>query len=272
MREISLIEHQTIMKEMLDVFVAFCETNQLNYFLDAGTLLGAVRHKGFIPWDNDMDVGMPRKDYDRLISLLAQQDYKINDYIVLEKPEDTIYEFIKIGDIRTSLIEFPEKNPTDCYIYLDVFPKDGIAKLNLGNRILCKIMEKCRLIHWFNKYSIPCWKRRKKGLKKFIAIVADRLTKNKNWGYNLAMKIIRTHNQRHPYEKCNYVTTLINGEFNKCAPRGCFDDFVLLEFEGKKYKAPKGYQEYLRILYSDSYMQLPPPEKRKVHKVLVSWR
>ena len=100
-REISLREHQLVMLGILKEFAKFCEEHDLSYFLDAGTLLGAVRHHGFIPWDNDLDVCMPRPDFNKFLALLKEKNYRLNDYLVLERPEETIYPFFKIGDTRT---------------------------------------------------------------------------------------------------------------------------------------------------------------------------
>ena len=270
--EISLEEHRKIMLNILKEFASFCNKHNLRYFLDAGTLLGAVRHQGFIPWDNDADVAMPREDYDKFLKIMAERGDKINDYIVLERPEDTIYKFLKIGDNRTSLIEFENKAPIDCYCYIDVFPKDGIYELNNYTKRLCKKTERLGVLHWFNKYSIDYWTKRKKGIKKIIAKIAKVFIKDRNWAYKKQCKVIKKHNKKHPYNECKYVTTLVNGEYHKCALKEYFDDFCLLNFEGETFKAPIGYDGYLKVLYPGDYMQLPPEDKRMVHEVKVSWR
>ena len=90
---ISLSEQKSIMVEILQAFASFCKEYGLKYYLDAGTLLGAVRHKGFIPWDNDMDICLMRPDYDRMVDILRERHYMLNDHIILEIPENTIYCF-----------------------------------------------------------------------------------------------------------------------------------------------------------------------------------
>ena len=96
MKPIQLREEQMIMLDIMKAFAEFCEEHKLRYFLDAGTLLGAVRHHGFIPWDNDADVCMPRPDMDKFFSLLEQRNFMLNDHIILERPEDTIFTFFKL--------------------------------------------------------------------------------------------------------------------------------------------------------------------------------
>ncbi len=266
-KKITLEEHKNIMLNILKEFRDYCDKNNLRYFLDAGTLLGAVRHKGYIPWDNDADVCMPREDYNRFLSLMAQKNDKISEHIVLERPQDTIYQYLKIGDNRTCLIEFPTTNPIECYVYIDVFPKDGIYDLSKKSKKVCKKSERLGLWHWFNKYSINYWIAKKNGIKKLVAKIAKIFTKNYNWAYEKQCKFIEKYNKKHPYETCKYVTTLVNGEFHKCASIEYFKDYCILDFEGEKFKAPIGYDGYLRALYKGDYMQLPKEEDRHVHHV-----
>lgn len=269
---IPLAEHKQIMLEILQVFASFCEENGLKYYLDAGTLLGAVRHKGFIPWDNDMDVCMMRPDYDRMVEILCERHYKLNDHIILERPEDSLYCFCKMSDTRTKLIEFPDTRPEESYIYIDVFPKDGLMDLSFVTKTVCNISEFLSLLHWFNKHSIPYWKEKKKGLKKWIATIAGFLVNDKNKPYRLQQKFIKWYAKRHPLESCEYANSLVLGEFDTVCHRNCFDDRILMDFEGCKFYGPKGYDEWLRVLYGDNYMTPPPPEKQGVHNIIVTWR
>lgn len=269
---ISLDEQKKIMLDILTEFAAFCEENNLKYYLDAGTLLGAVRHKGFIPWDNDMDICLMRSDYDRMIDILQKRDYKLNDHIILEQPQDILFCFSKLSDTRTKLIEYPDTWPEECYVYIDVFPKDGLESLGIKTKIVCKTSEILGLLHWFNKHSIPYWKEKKKGFQKWIAIIAGKIIKDKNRPFKLQQKFIRHYIKKHPIEKCDYANTLVNGEYYRICHRECFDDRILLEFEGRKFYAPKGYDEWLRVLYGDDYMTPPPKDKQYEHDIIVTWR
>ena len=269
---ISLSEQKSIMVEILQAFASFCKEYGLKYYLDAGTLLGAVRHKGFIPWDNDMDICLMRPDYDRMVDILRERHYMLNDHIILEIPENTIYCFSKLSDIRTKLVEFPDTWPEESYVYIDVFPKDGLKDLSFRTKMVCKITEFLGLLHWFNKHSIPYWKEKKKGLKKWIACIAGVFVKDKNRPYRLQQRFIKWYAKKHPLESCDFANTLVNGEFYRICHRSCFDDRVLMDFEGAKFYGPKGYDEWLRVLYGDDYMTPPPPEKQIVHNIDVTWR
>ena len=126
MKKIELREEQLIELDILKAFASFCDNNGLRYFLDSGTLIGAVRHQGFIPWDDDIDVCFLRKDYDRFVALMAQQDNRLNDHIVLELEKDSLYPYLKLVDTRTLMIEYPKTNRVETGIYIDIFPKDGL--------------------------------------------------------------------------------------------------------------------------------------------------
>lgn len=272
MREITLAEMQKIMLNIMTAFAEFCDEHGLKYYLDAGTLLGAVRHKGFIPWDNDMDICLMRPDYDRMVEILRKNNYKLNDHIVLEPPENTLFCYSKLSDTRTKLIEYPDTWPEESYVYIDVFPKDGLQDLSMKTRAVCKISEALGMFHWFNKHSIPYWSAKKRGPKKWIALIAGALVKDKNRPYRLQQKFIRRYARKHPLEACEYANTLVNGEYYRICHRNCFDERVLLDFEGEKFYGPKGYDEWLRVLYGDDYMTPPPKEKQHVHDIIVTWR
>ena len=272
MKPIQLREEQMIMLDIMKAFAEFCEEHELRYFLDAGTLLGAVRHHGFIPWDNDADVCMPRPDMDKFFSLLEQRNFMLNDHIILERPEDTIFTFFKLGDIRTKLIEYPKQNPIECYIYIDVFCKDGLPSNLRKAKQICNKSERLSLYHWFNKYSINAWPRGKNIFKKIVAKVAKVLIRDKNIAYKKQKKYIKRINEKYPYDTCKYVTTLSNGEFYRMCSKDCFKDSVLMDFEGYMFRIPSGFDEWLTVLYGKDYMTPPSKDKREVHDVEMYWR
>lgn len=268
----TLEEQKKVMLEILIKFAEFCDSNGLQYFLDAGTLLGAVRHKGYIPWDDDIDVNMPRKDFIRFCELIKEKNAVIGEHLTVDFPEDTIYPFLKISDNRTVLVEFPNKYPMECGVYIDVFTKDGIKDLTFSSKIVCSISQFLKLCHWFSKFSVNAWEKSESRIRRIISKLGKRFIKNPNCAIKLQQKFIAWHNKRAPLDRCEYVTTLTNGEFHKCAPKECFEDSVYLDFEGYKFKAPVGYDRYLRCLYAEDYMKLPPEDKRVHHTTIVFWK
>lgn len=128
MRNISFEEMKKVELEILSFFADFCETHNLRYFLAYGTLIGAIRHKGFIPWDDDVDIQMPREDYDILISLFnIGNDSPYRLISPLEK--QSCYTIVKIIDTRTIKIENGIKNDP-LGIDIDIFPLDGIPSVD----------------------------------------------------------------------------------------------------------------------------------------------
>lgn len=125
MRKIDINELKRIEINILDYVADFCNKNGITYYLDGGTLLGAIRHKGFIPWDDDIDIAMPRKDYDRFVHMcLDDSRYKILSY---ETDEKYIYSFAKVVDSYTKLKEWGTAEYEQLGVYIDVFPIDALA-------------------------------------------------------------------------------------------------------------------------------------------------
>ena len=127
MKDISLEELRKIQISILDEFSIFCEENKLNYLLTGGTLIGAVRHKGFIPWDDDIDVAMPRADYERFLSSFNVEGYRI---ITPYNNEKYVYPFAKLVNSKTRIIEHTDTD-SDLGIYIDIFPIDYIPQKSI---------------------------------------------------------------------------------------------------------------------------------------------
>lgn len=265
-------EQKLVMLQILKKFSEFCEKNKLSYFLDAGTLLGAVRHKGYIPWDDDIDVNMPIEDYDKFINLTKENGGFISEHFKVQYPEDTIYPFLKLSDDRTVLVEFPDKYPMEVEVYIDIFPKVGLVNEGIGTRFLCSVCTFLGNLHWFSKFSIYAWRNDNSKIKKCIATIGRKLIKHPNFFIKLQSRIIHNNIKRYPLEKCKYVTTLTNGEFNKRCDKNCFKKYTMLFFENQKFRVPERYDEYLSCLYSDTYMELPPLEKRIKHNTIIFWK
>ena len=115
--------------KILDEIVRICDENKLNYFLIGGTLLGAVRHKGFIPWDDDLDIAMPRKDYDKFLNIAKKQ---INNNYILEYNKTNRKYWLPFAKVRlknTLYVENTIKNyETNKEIWVDIFPIDNVKK------------------------------------------------------------------------------------------------------------------------------------------------
>ncbi len=260
-------EVKQIEVKILDAFVSFCNQNNLRYYLAYGTLLGAVRHKGFIPWDDDIDVTMPRPDYQKFISLWPAG----GKYAVLEctQNEEYVYPFAKVCDTDTFLQERGVCLDYDMGIYIDVFPLDAIPGTLEDSKGFIRSLqnqEKCRL------YSMmPCEYIFKDGSK-------TNFTRKLLWRVIKAIgphRFAKRMNRRS--QKYGYSPQLYGGSLttrfpeHEIFPLSILEETTELEFEGKRYIAPADYNQVLTLLYGD-YMELPPEEERVLKHDFKAWK
>ncbi len=243
--------------EMLGVFHEFCKENGLSYFALGGTALGAERHKGFIPWDDDVDVGMPRRDYEKLKALVENK--QLGDY-VFEFPsnkKDFVYAYGKMYDTRTTLVE-NTRYKTKRGIFLDIFPLDGAGKTLEESKKYFKVVHK--KINLLSTKSLA-WRKGRK-LYKNVAIILMRLfpvnqTKLKQKIDKLSSKI--------DYDSVNYVANYSgNWAEREISKKQWFGKPRECDFENMKIYAPEMADEYLTAVYGD-WKRLPPEEKRVSH-------
>lgn len=239
--------------EILVYFRDFCVENNLTFYLSAGTLLGAIRHKGFIPWDDDLDVIMFREDYDKMIELWNKKaDTSRFKCSVTNKDACARYPMATIRNVNTTCIYDHSVNDDICQgLKIDVEFFDVMPKGWLSNRIytICEV-----LLGLFNSQRIP---QRKPWIIKVGSRVLLTLfpTQKARWFVSsLCTKYITKFN---PPKEGDYVRYL------SCKPRKVeyFKDVVWVEFEGERMPIPSGYDECLTLSYGD-YMSLPPEKDR----------
>lgn len=251
-----LREAQLIMLEILKDVHKVCEENSIKYFIIDGTLLGAVRHKGFIPWDDDLDIGMLRKDYEKFLKV-APKKLKSDLFLQTVKSDKnyTLYHIpAKVRKNNTLFVEFGEEQPKyHSGIYIDVFPYDDVCNSKTKEFIRQDILTfllKC-------KYEVNG-----KGIKAKVRRTLNVLTKPLSYEalYEFAMNTVRwTENSTKGI--INYGGELIwNKKFNK-------EDILPLnkiEFEGMEFYGPNNPHKILENIYGD-YMKLPPEDERTWH-------
>lgn len=253
---------KAIQLELLNEFVRVCKELHLTYFLCAGTLLGAVRHGGFIPWDDDIDVQMPRSDY--LLFIREAKKYLGNKYVVSSfytEPE-FLGDFAKLVDVSTTYIEvstYYRNIAKGCNI--DIFPIDYIAD-NALKRFFYKtkidlFRQRINKGYYLNDaYSKKSFKGKVFGL--FASFVTFFMKPEK------AEKRMLAYIEKHsPKNKTNYC--VVESKCKRLYPTSIFNDTRIVQFEGKQYDAPIDLNGYLKIQYGPDYMKLPPVEKRVAH-------
>ena len=253
MQEINERELQKLQIQILDVTAEFCEKKGIRYWLTAGTLLGAVRHNGYIPWDDDIDIGMLRPDFDRFIREFNSYTDRYEVKCIDTDP-DFCLAFAKVLDKQTILYE-PDEKGIKLAVYIDVFVYDNVP----ANPIVIKKMyilrdfwRDCNLLR--TKDFEPLRNRLTKAFIGFLRILVKPFPRNffaLGWSKHA--------------KKYSKTDTKFIGDFTGYGKMVCdisiFDELDEHEFEGKTYKIPKGYDQWLTRRYGD-YMRLPPAEKR----------
>lgn len=254
---------QQIELEMLLVFKNVCEAHTLRYYLTAGTLLGAVRHKGFIPWDDDIDIAMPREDFDRLIRLCQEElDTRFFFQSSDTDPFFPLY-FAKLRLNDTATKEAATKNiPMHQGLFIDIFPLDVCPDSETGGQLFFKAIEffsvaaRAKVDREFSFSQVPAparWLLRLatmlpvRGLYRLRDIV-------RRWAaFCGSGRRICTVGGAHlyPYE-------VFQSKW--------YHSTVSLEFEGHVFPAPAEWDEYLKHMYGEDYMVPPPPELRRQHQ------
>lgn len=251
---------QLVQLEIAKEIVRICEENKINYYLIGGTLLGAIRHKGFIPWDDDLDIGMIRSDYEKFIKIASKcldDKYELIDWKSDLNYPHPMGKIIKKGTIYR---ESKRNDHGKQGIWVDIFPYDYTS--GLGNEFTKKtfklkvlrslVRAKCGYQTWQSEEGII--------LSKYIKNLPFRLAaiffKKEILVKKYEMLSIENENLKYLYE---------NGTENYekwCFPKEYFIKQTKGEFEGCYFSIPQKYDEYLRQAYGE-YMELPPENERE---------
>lgn len=264
---ISQEECRDLQISMLKEIDSFCKTHNLTYFMAFGTLIGAVRHKGFIPWDDDIDIMMPRKDYESFERLFPSgEKYR---FLTMNNTHNYPYAFGKVIDARTIKKEPLRARYQVIGLDIDVFPIDNYPE------DLEEAKEWCRLISSrqvaLNKTFLPFSKSKKLlySLTKNAKIATRHLLDDLGiCSVKQLVSQIDTLSQKYNRKDSKYcgIAAISTYGVRKRNRKEIYSSSVDLSFEGFLFSAPIGYHEYLTDVYGD-YMQLPPVDKRITHHV-----
>lgn len=262
MKKLNSDEIKKIENNILSVYADFCEKNNLKYYLAYGTLIGAARHKGFIPWDDDIDVIMQRQDYDKMQQILKEKGNHISQNIVLKTPydKDYAYQYCKIIDTNTVVYEKNLKNKFKTSLWIDIFVYDKIPEDKKNQKAFQNKLNKMRKYYFYSiekKYqghSFPGLI--KYNLIKFFVTPIYSIINQKVRIAKLADKYANSDSN-------TWFCSLFSEPNTKFIMSNEFEQ-TKIQFEGREYTTFKNYDKVLRDYYGD-YMQLPDEDKRISH-------
>lgn len=248
MKLLSIEDIKVIQLQIVDFFVAVCEKYNLTYYLSYGTLLGAVRHGGYIPWDDDIDLLMPRKDYMNLIYIMQSEGGRYKCYSVFEKG-NYYYPFIKISDTATRIDNGSFKPIENMGVNIDIFPLDFYD----GNKAVkrkIKMQFYKLVLCWGSKFEKSISRLRNIFKKMLYGIYKNNNPKK----YSVKIEKLSSY--------CDKATDLFFvGQSGEEFKSEWFGKGVKLPFENRNLVCPENYDLVLKQMYGD-YMKLPPEEER----------
>ena len=258
MRKININECQHILITLASAFDGICKRHHIPYYMLNGTMLGAIRHQGFIPWDDDMDFGVERRYFPRLIKALSEELPDHLKVTTLENCNHVFYNFLKIEDTRTEVIEHWRDDERGIGIWIDIFPLDhGCVGYWLTRLFAACIFFRLILIDYL--YFDPKYRR---GFKKWIAIL---LRKTNLISIPKRLASIEKLISRHTKEKSCYLVSYY-GRLRKkgIIRKEVFGASQVYPFENITLTGVEDPHAYLSALYGN-YLQIPPDEKRRNH-------
>lgn len=247
-------DYQLKLVEMLRWLTKFIEEKGLRYYVVEGTMLGTIRHKGMIPWDDDVDIAMPREDYEKLLQLLKEpvEHYVVESYE--SEAKDYIYAFAKFYDMNTSMTEKLRRN-VKRGVYIDIFPLDGLGNTKEEAFKHYKKIDKRNMLLATNVCAL---RKGRKFLKNCAVLVGRCLPIN-------TKKLIKKINdtcKKYTYDDSEFVVNSMSTyRFREIMDKSIYGEPTKYEFEDFYVYGPEKADEYLTILYKN-WRQFPPEDKR----------
>lgn len=270
MKKLTTQELQSISIEILKQVTDLCEELHLRYALIYGTLIGAVRHHGYIPWDDDVDIMMPRPDYDKLLLYLSS--HKLPNLTLFNRQTCPSYPYMisRISDDRY-ILEMENEESVGMGVFIDIYPYDGLGKTKeeakefglKGDRLSSLCYQSTR-----KHFAIETTTSTVRKLIKYPVFLVSKLI-GKDFFQNKLDKLARVKD----YEESEYIGCVIWLSWGEkdIFPRKWFDETIMMPFDKYQFRVPKYYDEVLRHEYGD-YMQLPPEKDRIGHHYFKAYR
>lgn len=262
MKQLNLADIKQLQMNILDDVHEFCLKNNIRYSLAGGTLLGALRHKGYIPWDDDIDIVMPQPDYEKfLFTYRPSKSYYKLDYNDINK--DFLLPWAKIYDTRTSTKG--RNYIDDRMIFIDIFPLNAVPAEKTKEFIeeTRAILDKIKKVGKYYKYTSNPKEKIIMFLKYCVKISKIKGTANIKKLFDKYYKILSEYN----YNDSKLVG-LMGGNYGirEVWPKEIFEDYKIVDFEDRKYQIIKDAEKYLEITYGN-WQRIPPENERMIPHV-----
>lgn len=260
-RQLNEEEIKEVELGVMDYIHNLCQKENINYSLAYGTLLGAVRHKGYIPWDDDVDISLKRDEYDKLYQAVLRDNDPIYKVASWENDARYPYPFYRVYDARTVYENNYIENDIDLGICVDVFPFDYYADVN---KEMVKL-DTYRRLSVYTLYGIHSKNAGLKNIIRYLLVLVFRLTRVKTW--NKKMNLLSM--QANDNDSIDYL--MENKRTSTKFEKTLLDKVMDSPFEDRTYKIPEASHQILSAIYGDDFMEIPPVEKRVKHDDFVAY-
>ena len=260
-KKLDIDEIKEVELGVMDYIHNICREKGINYSLAYGSLLGAVRHRGFIPWDDDLDIALKRDEYDKLYQAILEDNNSIYKVVSWENDSRYPYPFYRVYDSRTVYENNYIQNDIELGICVDVFPFDDYKDVN-------KEITKLDMYRRLSVYTLYGIRNKEAGIKnivRYLMLVAFRLTRVKTWNKKL------NDCSKVPVNS-EYIDYLMESKkYSTKIDAKALDQVVEFKFEDRVYNIPTDYDHILTTIYGADYMEIPPIEKRIQHDDFVAY-
>ena len=260
-KKLDIDEIKEVELGVMDYIHNICKEKGINYSLAYGSLLGAVRHKGFIPWDDDLDIALKRDEYDKLYQAILEDNNSIYKVVSWENDSRYPYPFYRVYDSRTVYENNYIQNDIELGICVDVFPFDDYKDVN-------KEITKLDMYRRLSVYTLYGIRNKEAGIKniiRYLMLVVFRLTRVKTWNKKL-------NDCSRVSVNSEYIDYLMESKkYSTKLDAKALDEVVEYKFEDRVYNIPKDYDHILTTIYGSDYMEIPPLEKRIQHDDFVAY-
>ena len=260
-RQLNEEEIKEVELGVMDYIHNLCQKENINYSLAYGTLLGAVRHKGYIPWDDDVDISLKRGEYDKLYQAVLRDNDPIYKVASWENDARYPYPFYRVYDARTVYENNYIENDIDLGICVDVFPFDYYADVN---KEMVKL-DTYRRLSVYTLYGIHSKNAGLKNIIRYLLVLVFRLTRVKTWNKKMNLLSMQANDN-------DFIDYLMeNKRTSTKFEKTLLDKVMDSPFEDRTYKIPEASHQILSAIYGDDFMEIPPVEKRVKHDDFVAY-